>query len=102
MASFQDFYVPSTTEGLTWRIGFHKPQGRPGVVCATEGECEVHDDVRIFRTVLYQSRHIRHQLSGRATLKAVTDAGRELLRQMEVNGYITSHDVRRYTPCLVK
>lgn len=93
MASFRDFYIPSTVEGLTWRVGYYKPQRGPGVVSAYEGESEVTPDgVRIFKTVLYQSRGFRHPLNGRATKRAIAQALCELLVHMEASEVIT-HDI---------
>jgi hypothetical protein len=93
MAAFRDFYIPSTAEGLTWRVGYHKPERGPGVVSAYEGESEVTPDgVRIFRTVLYQSRGFRHPLNGRATKRAVAQALSELLVHMEASEVI-SHEL---------
>lgn len=99
MANFTPFYIPSRAEGKTWRVHYHKPQGRLGYVAAYEGELRP-DGVYICG--LYAGRSLQVNLPGRATLRAVTDAGRELLRQMADNGYILADHVHEYTPHLVK
>jgi len=97
MAAFQSFYVPSTTEGQTWCIGYYKPQGRPGVVSATEGESSVTSDgVRIFKAVLFDSNRVRHPLTGRATKRAVAQALCELLCHMEQTERISPEDARKW------
>lgn len=102
MAQFQPFYIPSCSEGKTWRVYFHKPGGRPSYVAAYEGEL---DTDGIYITVFggpNAGRNLKVSLPGRATLRAVTDAGLELLRQMADSGYITADAASEYTPCLVK
>lgn len=97
MAAFQSFYIPSTTEGKTWCVGYYKPERRPGVVSATEGESEVTPDgVRIFRAVLFDSTRVRHPLAGRATKRAVATALCELLCHMEQTGRITHEDAMKW------
>ena len=96
MAAFQNFYVPSTTEGKTWCVGYYKPQGRPGVVSATEGESEVTDGVRIFKAVLFEADRLRHELSGRATKRAVAQALCELLCHMEQTERISHEDAVKW------
>ena len=91
MAAFHDFYIPSTAEGLSWRVSYYKPQRGAGVVCATEGESEVIDGIRIFRHTMFQSRRKRHELPGRATKRTVAQALCELLCSLEADGSI-SHD----------
>ena len=98
MADFRPFYIPSRSEGMTWKVYFHKPKCSPAYVAAAEG---VSSD-GFFTHRLYQDRTIRVRLPGRATLRAVTDAGQELLRQMADNSYITADAVSEFTPCLVK
>ena len=102
MANFTPFYIPSRAEGKTWRVHYHKPQGRLGYVAAYEGELNADG---IYTTVFggpNAGRNLRVNLPGRATLRAVTDAGRELLRQLADNGYITADAVDEFTPRLVK
>ena len=98
MAGFTSFYIPSRTESMTWKVYFHKPTGRPSYVAAVEGE--IKDG--FFTYLPLSNRRIIVGLPGRATLKAVTDAGRELLRQMADNSYILADAVDAYTPSLVK
>jgi hypothetical protein len=90
--AFSDFYMPSTAAGLTWRVSYHKPQRGPGVICASEGESEVNDGIRIFKTVIFQSRYKRHPLTGRATKRAVVCALCELLVSLEADGFISHAD----------
>lgn len=99
MANFTPFYIPSRAEGKTWRVHYHKPAGRLGYVAAYEGELNADG---IYISSLFAARSLRVNLPGRATLKAITDAGRELLRQLADNGYITADAVDAFTPRLVK
>lgn len=89
MAHLADIYLPSLdNEGSTWRIGYYKPQGRPGMVSAVEGESELDNGVRIFRTILFQSRRYRHVLPGRATKRAIAQSLAALLREMRDAGVV--------------
>lgn len=98
MANFTPFYIPSRSRGKVWRIYFHKPNRRPAYVAAQEGESRD----GIFTTALIGSRHLTVGMPGRATLRAVTDAGRELLRQLADSGCISADAVDEFTPRLVK
>lgn len=98
MAHFRPFYVPSRSGGLTWKVYFHKPKGASAYVAAAEGVLK--DGFFTYR--LYVDRMIRVNLPGRATLKGVTDAGQELLRQMADNNYILADAVSEFTPHLVR
>ena len=97
--TFTPFYIPSREPGKTWRVYFHKPSGRPGYVGAVEA---VEEKDGFFTTLLITDRKLTVGIPGRATLKAVTTAGQELLRQMADNSYITADAVDEYTPRLVK
>jgi len=96
--TFTPFYIPSREPGKTWRVYFHKPSGRPGYVGTVEGEMKD----GFFTTLLITDRKLIVGIPGRATLKAVTAAGQELLRQMADNSYIIADAVDEYTPRLVK
>ena len=98
MANFRTFYVPSCAEGKTWKIYFHKPQGRSGYVAALEGELKA----GFFTYMPFSDRQVTVNLSGRATFRAVTDAGQELLQGLADNNYILADAVREVTPCLAK
>lgn len=96
MAELKSFYVRSRSEGKTWKVYSHKPQGRPAIVTACEGEVETTDTpgVTFFRTILFDDR--RHTVTvagGRATKRALFAAAQELLRQMSDSGYIYADDV---------
>jgi hypothetical protein len=97
MADFRPFYIPSTS-GQHWKVYFHKPKGALAYVAAAEGDL----GDGFFTHRLYVDRVIRVNLPNRATFKAVTDAGRELLRQLADNSYILADHVDEYTPYLVK
>lgn len=99
MANFTPFCIPSRAEGKTWRVHYHKPTGRLGYVAAYEGELNA-DGIYICSLFAARSRQVN--LPGRATLRAVTDAGRELLRQLADSGYITADAVDEFTPRFVK
>lgn len=97
MAQFAEIYLPSVdNEGKTWRISYYKPEGRHGLVSAVEGDSEISNGVRIFRTVLFESRRYRHQLAGRATKRAVSTALAQLLRQMSSDGVIPADRAENY------
>lgn len=89
MAHLKSFYLSSTTEGLHWNIGYCKPQGRPGVVSASEGELDSSPGFSIFRMVLFQSRTFRYEVDGRATKKAIGAALVGLLNEMREAGAIS-------------
>lgn len=99
MAHFTPFYIPSRAEGKTWRVQYHKPAGRCGCVAAHEGELNADG---IYICSLFAARSLQVNLPGRATLRAVTDAGRELLRQLADSGCISADAVDEFTPRLVK
>jgi hypothetical protein len=95
--AFANIYLPSVdNEGKTWCISYYKPQGRPGLVSAVEGDSEISNGVRIFRTVLFQSRRYRHQLAGSATKRAISTALVQLLRQMSTEGVIPADRADNY------
>jgi len=96
-SGFRPFYIPSTS-GQHWKVYFHKPKGSLAYVAAAEGDLSG----GFFTHRLYVDRVIRVNLPHRATVKAVTDAGQELLRQMADNSYILADAVSEYTPRLVK
>jgi hypothetical protein len=98
MAQLADIYLPSLDNaGHTWRIGYYKPQGRPGMVSAVEGESETHENgVRIFRTILFQSRRYRRDLPGRATKRAIALSLAHLLTEMRDAGVIPADRADNY------
>ena len=98
MANFNPLYIPSRSPGMTWKVYSHKPKGSLPYVAAAEG------DLRdgFFTTRLYTDRTIRVGMPGRATLKAVAEAGQELLKQMADNSYITADCASDYTSRLVR
>jgi hypothetical protein len=98
MSNFNPFYIPSREPGKTWRVYFFKPSGRSGYVGAVEGE----EKDGFFTTLLMTDRKLTVGIPGRATLRAVVEAGQELLRQMADNGYITADAVDENIPKLVK
>jgi hypothetical protein len=98
MAHFRTFYVPSCAEGKTWKIYFHKPQGRPGYVAAAEGELKD----GFFTYMPFSDRQVTVKLPGRATFKAIADAGQKLLKGLADDGCILADAVSEFTPCLAK
>jgi hypothetical protein len=88
--TFADIYLPSvSSEGKTWRIGYYKPDRRPGVVVATEGDSEVTSDgIRIFKCILFEARRFRRELPGRATKRAMAQTLAALLTEMRDAGTI--------------
>lgn len=96
MAELRKFFVRSRVEGKTWQIYSYKPQGRPAVVSACEGEVEASSTpgVVFFRTILFGDRRRTVSVAGgRATKRALYAAAQELLRQMVDAGYIYADDV---------
>lgn len=102
MANFAPFYIPSRAEGKTWRVHYHKPAGRLGYVAAYEGELNADGIYTCVFGGPNAGRNLQVNLPGRATLRAITEAGRELLIQMANNSYITTDAVDEFTPRLVK
>lgn len=98
MATFTPFYIPSTTPEKTWQVYFHKPDNRPAYVCACEGEST--DGIFLYHP--YSDRQVTVALSGRATLKAIHLAGKELLNQLATLNYINPDAVSTSIPYLVK
>ena len=97
MANFQPLYIPSRSKGMVWKVYFHKPKGALAYVAAAEGT--LRDG--FFTHRLYADRTIRVNMPGRATGKAVADAGQELLKQMADNSYITADCASDFTGRLV-
>ena len=83
-------YVKSTKEGYHWYIYTYKPPGRPGYAAAVEGKVEHSDDgsVRLFKTVVFQDRQIRHDIPGRMTVKSRNAALQALWDKMQEAGLI--------------
>jgi hypothetical protein len=102
MATFTDFYIPSRTPNKTWRVYVYKPPGRPAYVNACEGVSEGGRFTHVIDAGVNGDRSIKVNISGRATLRAVIEAGQEILRQMADNGYITADAVDENIPKLVK
>jgi hypothetical protein len=90
MAHLKSFYLPSTAEGLSWSISYHKPQGRPGVISASEGELDSSPGFTIFRTILFQSRSFRQEVDGRATKKNIAATVVTLINEMRDREVINS------------
>jgi hypothetical protein len=87
-AFFTPFYIPSRESGKTWKVYAYKPTGRPAYVIACEGVNK--DGIFTFVLGIGGDRNIQVNISGRATLRAVTEAGKELLKQMAANSFITA------------
>ena len=102
MATFADFYTPSRAPSKTWRVYVYKPPGRPAYVNACEGVSEGGIFTHGIDAGVNGDRSIKVGISGRATLRAVTEAGQELLRQMAANNYITADAVDENIPQLMK
>jgi hypothetical protein len=93
MAALKEFYLPSAdSPGNFWRIGYYKPDRAPGVVSAYEGELRRDTGWQSFTCDLFGCRKYRHQLTGRATKRAVAQALSELLVHMEASEVI-SHEI---------
>lgn len=84
-----DLYIPSTSAGKTWRAYIYKPQGRAAYASAIEGVASGSS----FTFELYgSSKTARVNLPGRATDKAKRAAMLELVRALELHGFITAAD----------
>lgn len=90
MAELQPIQIASTSPGMFWRITSYKPPGRPAYVSAYEGKelgsgCWTCD--------LMGGRQFRREVEGgRATRRAITDAVRRLLLEMNTAGVIARRD----------
>lgn len=103
MAQLKEFFIPSRTEGKTWKIYSYKPQGRPAYVGACEGELTESGTpgIRFFRTILFGDRRYSVNVAGgRATKRALYDAACELLRQLADSSCILPEDADRLTSTL--
>lgn len=61
-----DHFLPSTTPGKHWKLYTYKPQGRPPVAVAQEGEL----GPNFWTVVMFQDRGFRMEIPGRLTDKA--------------------------------
>lgn len=95
MAELKSFFVRSRIEGKTWKVYSHKPQGRPAVVSACEGELEASQTPGVMSfTIFFGDRRATVTVAGgRATKRALFEAAQELLRQMIDAGFIYADDV---------
>lgn len=97
MASFHEFYLPSAdNEGHVIRIGYYKPQGRPGVVSASEGASSEHDSGAVFTHRLFQDRTWRQEVAGRSTKKAIARSLIELLTTLKGAGVLSADSADQY------
>lgn len=81
-------YIPSTTEGKTWSVFVHKPQGRPAYASAIEGERRDEGGYHSFSFMMFQARQYTVPLEGNNTLKNRTLALHKLREQMVADGVI--------------
>lgn len=89
MAQFRDFYIPSAdNDGHVWRVGYYKPERRPGFVTANEGQLRREENYSAFTCDLFACRKFKHQLSGRATKKAIAQQLAALLTEMKAAGVV--------------
>lgn len=85
-------FLPSTTEGKTWSIGFIKYPKRPAYWSATEGEVEhsEYEGVKFttFKFTLFQARQRRKFIEGPATAKKKDAALADLIDSLRIEGLI--------------
>jgi hypothetical protein len=86
MAELRPLYIASTTPGMAWRIGSHKPANRAAYVIANEGRGSGDG---CWSCDLMGCRKFRREVEGgRATRRALTDEVRLLLLEMHAAGVI--------------
>lgn len=85
----ETIYIPSTVPGKHWNLYTHKPQGRPAIAVAVEGELETNDGrMTCFKTTWPGSRTMRLQIAGVATVKRKALAIEELKIMLQDAGAI--------------
>lgn len=84
-------YIPSTTEGKTWSVFVHKPQGRPAYASAIEGESKDEGGFHSFSFMMFQARQYTVHLEGNNTAKNRAKALHTLRTQM-VDAEVISPD----------
>lgn len=85
----KDKYLKSTAPGMAWRVGTHKPQGRPAYAFATEGEVAYIDErVMSFTTQWPGARTERVEIVGPATEKKKAAALAEIEARLQAAGVL--------------
>ena len=97
MAQLKDLYLPSLdSPERTWRIGYFKPDRRPGVVSAYEGELNHETGWQSWTCDMFGCRKYRRELPGRATKRAVAQGLAALLTEMRDTGVIPPERADHY------
>ena len=73
---------------MTFEITYYKPDGKPGVFCAVEGEFNDLGNAFTFKYQPTACRRVRKQLDGRATKVKLQAAYKALLAELRELGYI--------------
>jgi len=82
-------FIPAAdSPGMTFQISYYKPDGRPGIFCAVEGEFNDLGNATTFKYQPTVCRRVQKQLDGRATKVKLQGAYRELLAELRQLGYI--------------
>ena len=89
MANLKEIYLPALDNPEhVWRIGYFKPDRRPGVVSAYEGQHRTEETFQSFTCDMFGCRKYRRELPGRATKRAIAQALAALLTEMRDAGNI--------------
>lgn len=93
------FFVPNAAEpGLSWKVYYYKPSGRPAYVIAIAGKTEVSGDVTFFTCKPLSAESYRRFLStSRATARSVKEATLGLLAELLSHGLITQADADKWS-----
>ena len=84
-------YIPAADRpGMTFEISYYKPDGKPGIFCAVEGEFNDLGNATTFKYQPTACRRVQKQLEGRATRGKLQAAYKALVFQLLELGYITS------------
>jgi hypothetical protein len=93
MAGFRHFYLEAAdADGMAYRIGYYKPDGRPGVVSAYQGRARKDNGFDCFQCDMFGCRKFKAQLPGRASQKAIAKAMAAMVIEMKAAGAIFPAD----------
>lgn len=93
------FFVPNAAEpGLSWKVYYYKPSGRPAYMIAIAGKTEVSSGVTWFTCKPLSAQSYRRFLStSRATARSVKEATLGLLADLLSHGAITQVDADKWS-----
>jgi hypothetical protein len=88
-------YLPSTTPGKTWSVGYYKAPGRNAVWTATEGDLSPVNEFGFqgFSFMMFQARQRRQPILGVATPKRKAEALAALVNALREEGLVAMPEV---------